>query len=335
MMLFNGVTGPTGPTGPLGPTGPQGDPGGPTGATGPTGPQGATGAFGATGASGPDGVQGAAGIYRGIYNIANRYYFNANRHDIVQYGGVYYLANNPAKDGQINWGTPGVSSDWISFGSEFSMVATALLLAESAVITQVLTIGTAGTNVGIIQSANYVPGTSGWIIHSDGSAEFNNVTIYGGISNGGAVFNPAKPAVRFPSVGYQNGYNATPATGLSATIIGPLVTCYGWNHASAVGNNVLGKTSQNVLITICGGYTVHAADYADTDIVYRINGGAWVQANSVSTRSLDDQGGFQLSVGINLPLVGTEKVEFAIRSTAGNALTQFNAVQMTVMAFNF
>lgn len=45
-----------------------------------------------------------------------------------------------------------------------------------------------------IQSPNFVTGVSGWTINQDGSAEFNNVTIRGGITIGGTALYYSTPA---------------------------------------------------------------------------------------------------------------------------------------------
>jgi len=335
LLFFQGVSGPSGPTGPEGPTGPQGDPGGPTGATGPTGPAGSAGTSGPIGPTGPGGELGPAGVYRGVYSISTRYYYNAVRRDIVTYGGSFWLANNPAKDGQVNWGTPGVA-DWEPFGAEFSSVATALLLAESAVITVSLTLGTSGSDVGFIQSANYVPGVSGFLIRADGYAEFNNVLIRGKISTVAAVFNPAAPNNTFPTTAIQNASDMTPQSslGVGGTIIGPLVSFYGW-LGSHLANQYFGNATGNFFISVSGGYTVATGGYADTNIVYRKNGGAWTNVNLVAARGLDDNGQFNIAIGLQVPfLIGTDQIDFAIRAAADNNATQFNAVQMTALSFN-
>ncbi|MFE4727856.1 hypothetical protein, partial [Microbacterium sp. NPDC056736] len=41
---------------------------------------------------------------------------------------------------------------------------------------------------GTLESANYVPGVSGWHLDQNGSAEFNDITIRGGTSLGGEAF---------------------------------------------------------------------------------------------------------------------------------------------------
>lgn len=336
LLLFPGTQGPTGPTGPLGPTGPQGDPGGPTGATGPQGSTGPAGGQGPTGAAGAGGVSGPPAVYRGVYNIANRYYNSGVRRDVVAFASQYWLANNPAKDGQINWGTPGASTDWTSFGAEFSSIATGLILTQSAIITVSLTLGTSGSNVGFIQSANYIANTSGFLIRADGYAEFNDVVVRAALSNTGGIFNPAVPAHIFPATGLQIVYDPTHRATLGAGVVVPLLSFYGWNNGLGSGNTFFGKAIQNFFVTINGGYFVASGSYADTDLLYRINGGAWVQFNANANRNLDSNGFFNMGIGVQIPgLVGTEKIDFAIRATAPDVTTTLEGVQMTALAFNF
>lgn len=55
-----------------------------------------------------------------------------------------------------------------------------------------------------IQSQDYVPGVSGWVIRSDGSAEFNNITIRGGEGVPAIIVGPeGEPQV----IIYNNGVN--------------------------------------------------------------------------------------------------------------------------------
>lgn len=336
LLFFQGISGPVGPTGPLGPTGPQGSAGGPTGATGPTGPAGNVGATGIVGPTGASGQQGPAGVYRGLYTLPTKYYYNAVRRDIVAYGGSFWIANNPAKDGQVNWGTPGVSSDWTAFGAQFTSVATALLLAESAVITVSLTLGTSGSDVGFIQSANYVPGVSGFIIRADGFAEFNDVFIRGTLSTVSAVANPANPSNTFPSVGFQNNYLNQPTVNLiPGVVIGPVCAFHGWGVTDPEPNNYFGKANSNFSISINGGFNVAVADTANATIVYRVNSGSWVEATVVRTVSTDSNGGFIMTTGVGITgLTALDTVDFGIKVWAFNNATQFSAVQMTVLAFN-
>ena len=259
LLFFQGTSGPLGPTGPQGATGAQGDPGGPTGATG---PQGATGIQGPVGIIGPSGAQGGPGplcVYRGPYLLTNKYYYNASRRDVVAYNGSFYLANNPSKDAQVNWGTPGASSDWLLFGSQFSMIATGLLLTENAIVTVSLTLGVSGANTGYIQSANYVPNVSGFIIRADGFAEFNDVLIRGKISTTSQKFNPADLNRTMPPIGYA-AFNIpeilnpdiSTNPGISYQTDDSLIF-YGWlSGAASFLTNRFGNASQPFVINLQG-----------------------------------------------------------------------------------
>jgi len=100
-----------------------------------------------------DGAVGAGIVYRGNYDPTKTYYKTAVRNDVVSYdpgsGYVYYLCNTNNTTGAWN------IAKWDTFENEFSSVATGLLLAEDAVITQTLTIGQQDSaTFGIIRSAN-------------------------------------------------------------------------------------------------------------------------------------------------------------------------------------
>ena len=145
LVFFKGAPGATGPVGPQGATGPLGPAGGPVGATGATG-AGQTGATGIIGPSGPAGGVGPNYIFGGAYNPSTVYYDNARVITIVSYSGAYYIANNPAKDGNTTWGAP-TGSDWTPFGTYFQNIATGLLLTQNAVVTVGLTLGHRGRHL--------------------------------------------------------------------------------------------------------------------------------------------------------------------------------------------
>lgn len=336
-MFFNGITGPQGPTGPIGPEGPTGPSGGPTGPTGATGPAGPS-FTGPVGPTGPSGQSGPAGVYRGAYNIAVKYYYNALRRDIVSYGGSFWIANNPAKDGQVGWGTPGVSSDWTSFGATFSSVATALLLTENAVITVSLTLGTSGSNVGFIQSANYVPGTSGFLIRADGYAEFNDILIRGKISTVSSVYNPAAPNNVFPTTGIQTAvYNTStgPLTGPGVVCGGALISFHGWGTPDANGNKFFGRSStvfQASMVVDFSGVTTFQQTRGIP--AYRVNGGAWIDIPGLEAYT---EHGEATGVTLFLSLAGlnaTDIVDFGVRCYSNDAGVSFNSTRLTVVAFN-
>jgi len=57
-------------------------------------------------------------------------------------------------------------------------------ITAGTITAQTITLATSGTTKAIIKSSNYVAGSSGWQIDSDGNAEFNTVTVRGAIITG-------------------------------------------------------------------------------------------------------------------------------------------------------
>jgi hypothetical protein len=320
--------GPPGPAGPIGLTGPSGA----SGATGNQGVQGLTGASGGSGSPGP----GFA--FFGAYNSVGIYYDNANLVAVVSYMGSFYFANNPAKNGQAIWGLP-TGSDWTLIGTQFSAIATGLLLTQNAVITVSLVLGQSGTNIGYIQSANYVAGVSGFYIDATGYAEFNDLLIRGNLSVTSAIFNAASPGNLFPATSFQSYEDTTVRTSLGSggTII-PFLTFNGWSTGSAgFTNNRYGQANVAFLVTASGGYTVVSGDGAQTDVVYSLDGGTtWNQTNVNSYGSSDADGGFNFPASALITgLTATGSVIFALRCSAGNNATSYNSAKVSVLAFNF
>lgn len=350
LLFFQGITGPSGPLGPTGATGPQGDPGGPTGATGPAGATGATGTVGAIGATGTSGGPGPLCVYRGNYLLTERYYYNASRRDVVAYNGQFWLANNPSKDAQINWGTPGVGSDWTSFGTTFSMIATGLLLTENAVITVGLTLGTVGANVGVIQSANYVANTSGFLIRADGYAEFNDVLIRGKISTTSEKFNENDLTRTMPPIGYA-AYDIPQI--IDANIpTNPTVTYetdnslifYGYQSgATGLVTNRFGNSTQPFSVNLQGNANNSSVSnqlfYVGIAYRTRNNGGPWgswtdIGLNAYVTADVVGQS-FQKTNFVVLSLLGTEDVQFAAVFSKGSGGTVImEGAQLSVQAPN-
>lgn len=349
LLFFNGVSGPMGPTGPSGAAGPTGPSGGPTG---PSGPSGATG-VGVTGVTGPTGVVGAPGplcVFRGAYNITTKYYYNSSRRDIVSYNSTYWIANNPAKDAQVSWGTPGVSADWLSFGAVFSMIATGLLLTENAIITVSMTLGQTGSNVGYIQSANYVSGVSGFLIRADGFAEFNDVLIRGKISTTSKKFNPEDPVRTMPPIGVASfNFAAIPDASIptNPTLSNPTDTdliMFGWRQGTnGFISNRFGIVSQPFLVSLQGNSTNSSSGgqllYCNTAYRTRVSGGGWTAWNVIGFDAyappLGVQQSFQLTNTIVLTLTGYMDVQFAAQFSKGTGGTvDMDGCQLSVQAFN-
>lgn len=90
---------------------------------------------GVVGPAGEDGKRGPGIVYRGGYDNAETYYGNDQRIDIVYYSGLYYAARVDMPGGQSTGVLPTNGDYWNEFGAQFDSVATGLLLAEYAVIT--------------------------------------------------------------------------------------------------------------------------------------------------------------------------------------------------------
>lgn len=351
LLFFQGTSGPLGPTGAQGPTGPQGDPGGPTGPTGPKGATGAAGPIGLIGATGSQGGPGPLCVYRGPYVLTTKYYYNASRRDVVAHNGSFWLANNPSKDGQVNWGTPGVGSDWQLFGSQFSMIATGLLLTENAIVTVSLTLGVSGANTGYIQSANYVPNVSGFIIRADGFAEFNDVLIRGKISTTSQKFNPADLSRTMPPIGYA-AFNIPqidnvdiPENPTLNYATDDTLIFYGWSSgAGSFLTNRFGNSSQPFVINLQGNANNSSGSnqlfYVGLAYRTRDNGGAWgswndIGLNAYVTANTAVGQSFQKTNFELVNLTGTQDIQFAAVFSKGiGGSVVMEGAQLSIQAPN-
>lgn len=135
-----------------GDSGDKGDTGG-KGDKGDTGDKGATGAQGPQGATGSAGTSGPGVVYRGAFSPYLQYYNNPLRRDIVNNGGMYYIYKGPNESSGA-WD----AANWEGFGSQFSSVATDLLLAQLAYIDNLgvknLRTSPSGQRVEITQARN-------------------------------------------------------------------------------------------------------------------------------------------------------------------------------------
>ena len=201
---FNGNSGFSGFQGSTGYSGFNGN----SGYSGWTGSSGFSGVSGSSGFSGPagsnNGNPGPGLVYTGYYRGPNYVYYDTpSRVDVAGYSGGgkinYYIARSTTLSsstfsGYTGWGIPGTdTSNWASFGENFSSVATDLLLAQDVSILQGMVLGTVGNlSAGFIRTANADwPGTSGshgiWMgNYTDGNAYLfvgnypNNGLLYRG-----------------------------------------------------------------------------------------------------------------------------------------------------------
>lgn len=194
---------------------------------------------------------------------------------------------------------------------------------------------------GSVQSDNYAAGSTGFKIAGDGTAEFNDVSIRGRLQAGriasdSYVFNPASPASFAPILARQKGVNGsvTGSLGASGTVAN-LVTFYGWGTSDGFATNKFMKATTVFTCSCNGGYSVATASFADTELVYRVNGGSWVQINPFAKRSTDGNGDLVLTFDVEISgLAGSDVVEFGVRSKSPNNATTRNVVELSVTAFN-
>jgi hypothetical protein len=280
-------------------------------------------------------------VYAGDYISTGTYYCTATLVSIVSYMGRFYLAANGEKSGLANWGLP-ITSDWTIMGVQYQSIATGLLLTQDAVVTQILTLGQSGSNVGIIQSANYVPGSVGFKITAAGYAEFNGAVFTGSISAaligvGTVAFNPVSySANTFPITGNVAATNTTGTTISSVKII-DVVTVEGWGVGGAgFAANRYGQSAMVFKVDVSGDYTIPTQTVV-TDLVYSLDSGAswtvfpgeWEEISSSEIHS------FGMSISLTLTgLLATGTIHFGIKCTAGDPTSVYNACTMNVTCFN-
>ena len=111
-----------------------------------------------TGNDGTSGAAGAAGagvVFRGVFDTDTLYFKSAERTDVVEGSdGNYYIVKNDAKNGLDTWATPPDSTDWESFGAEFTSVATDILFADDVFAKHTINIGSSGSDAVIALNAD-------------------------------------------------------------------------------------------------------------------------------------------------------------------------------------
>jgi hypothetical protein len=174
---------------------------------------------------------------------------------------------------------------------------------------------------GQLQSSNYAAGSAGWIINSDGTAEFADVTVRGDLASGTVV---GGPLAGMPQVEVTNGVfnvreadvkfdvtTGTTALDLRQVTAGPTyttrgsiqITAAGLNIAGVDGVTVTGTGASGIASLVAGANRVDVNDAVDTVslaasvglnlargsetgaiVGYRgvSNGRSWIQAGSTT-----------------------------------------------------
>ena len=125
-------------------------------------------------------------VFRGTYNSTKTYYYTETRRDVVEdSNGDYKLAANTAKSGLATWGNPTTSTDWASFGAQFSSVATDILFADDVFARYTINIGSDGSNPVIALNSDEPGGHANPYI-SIGAASYGGNGVWLGFNGGTA-----------------------------------------------------------------------------------------------------------------------------------------------------
>lgn len=154
--------------------------------------------------SGDDGGVGPGLVFRGAYDSGTKYYQTGLRKDIVKHAGSYWIVDEPGDTGTTYWDTPG-SDDWVAFGAQFDSVATDILLAQQATITQGLVMG----------SLDYF---------TDATCDYNNDPTITHDANSSIVPGLRVTGTGIPAGSYVASINSTTSFELNASTTGGSVT---------------------------------------------------------------------------------------------------------------
>lgn len=297
---------------------------------------------------GPEGPPGAVVTYVGTYASNGTYYDSANRRDIVDYNGGYWVTNNRAKNGLNSWDAPNVN-DWAFIGTSLINVATALRLLYPANINVGLNI----QSPGYLKSDDFVQFVSGWLASGAGRLEAYDALINGQLSTNTPKFNLASVTRTMPTVGYNE--LDIPATPDGDIPINPLILnvpsndddmlFWGWTQgANNFLGNRFGNATQKFLINLEG---IGQNNAAGTDLFYiqvyyrtRDSGGAWdpwtVIGQDAYMQVLYGIGqSFQLTKTLSIALTGTQDIQFSAGFSKGaGGVAQVDGAKISVFAYN-
>lgn len=310
------------------------------------GPQGIQGIPGpASTVPGPNGVTGPFGTYEGDYVSSGTYYFSALRQTVVSYGGFFWAATNPNKNGLDTWEAPG-TADWTNIGDTLVNIATGWkLLAD-----QEIPVGVVIVPPGFLMSENFVDGTSGWLATGAGAFVAYDAIINGLVSTNTPKFNLASVTRTMPGTAMSQTDIPTIASAdipvYSDFIHGTddMMIFYGWlSGTNAFVEHRFGNTSQNFLISVQGTGTQATASEQGYVLLHyrtRTNGGLWGAWTAVTGQIsyLNEDAlpqSFNNISPLNITLAGTQDIQFAA-SFAQSVYGAFDmdACTLSVVAFN-
>lgn len=298
------------------------------------------------GPQGDPGAAGGVGVYVGTYVAGTVYYSNANRRDIVDYAGRFWITNDTDKDGLNTWDAPNVD-DWADFGTTLIMVATALRLLQATNIA----VGLNFQGAAYLKSDNFVQFVSGWLLSAAGRLEAYDALIAGQFSTNSPKFNldsvnrtmPAVACVEFEIPAIADG--DIPVNPTINNVTDDALIFFGWTQgANTFLENRFGNALQNFLINLEGTGENNAAgtDLFYLQIYYRLrdNGGAWdpwtVVGQDAYMQVLYGIGqSFQLTKTLKIALTGTQDIQFSAGFSKGvGGVALVNGAKISAQAYN-
>lgn len=306
---------------------------------------------------GPDGPAGAIGVYVGTFATGGTYYDNANRRDIVDYNGGFWITSNPAKNGLNTWSAPNVD-DWAFFGSSLVNVATALRLLVPADIAVALNLQLPG----FFKSDNFKADSGvfkGWALNggsggaggSGGNFQSYDSILAGVFSTNSERFNLESLTRTMPAVG-SAGFDIgaivdgdIPVNPDVNYVTDDALIFFGWNQgANTYLENRFGNTSQKFDVSLNGNgeNSSGGSDLFYIQLYYRTrsNGGAWgawtvIGQDWYMNPAASAPQSFDLSRPLTLTLDGDNDVQFAAGFSKGASGTAaVSGAQISVRAYN-
>ena len=204
-----------------------------------------------------DGFQGGALQYNGVWATNKTYFADELRTSVVKEGNNFYYATETHTSG--TFATDLTAEKWIKFSIQFTSVATSLLLAEDAVITKTLVIGTEGTDIGTIRSTGATALNTGTGFFMSNTS--NGVFRIGNPSGNFIRWDGSSLTINAPiSIDYANVTGTKPPANADVTstvIAGGLITTgtLQVSQGGTVAAGITGNTSGDTAVRFFAGST--------------------------------------------------------------------------------
>jgi hypothetical protein len=205
-----------------------------------------------------DGFQGGALTYSGAWSTGKQYFADEFRTSVVKNGSNFYYATE-THTSSGTFSSEEAAGKWIKFSIQFTSVATSLLLAEDAVITKTLVIGTEGTDIGTIRSTGATALNTGTGFFMSNTS--NGVFRIGNPSGNFIRWDGSSLTINAPiSIDYANVTGTKPpanADSTSTVISGGLITTgtLQVSQGGTVAGGITGNDSGDTAVRFFAGST--------------------------------------------------------------------------------